>query len=734
MMSSNITLQDSLEFISSESSLFSLSNLYDDVFHGMESAYSLADDIDTFISTEDFSFSDIIESAKKVLKVIWTMIKNIFRMLKNVFMGIYRVLAGKLYIKKLNTLSDVFNFFAEALQHDTDSGPARVLIREGQAIIGATLIWMCLLAELHHARISEFGTFMSNMHTQLKSDEFESHENIMMIGLKIAQVIQGTFEKMNSGIARRYKEFMNVSVNGNIDERRFSDLSSSDWRNIASSVKELEPYADYDKTFMLDVVKVIDLAIDKLEAYIDKFEKRLDEIDKLESSSALYPEDKEVLAKDKIKLKEEIFMMRAVVSNLNVIKERYIVKGDEYATEYVMMYGYLRLMENGEKALKILIHCLKSEYNEPVDKLKQALKKTAIDMGNYTLTALAKGGSTSDILRMAAKDFYDKSKMVAEKQTGISLDKEIGNLTMGINTVLPSPTAESVMQSMLTSTSTMETPIPTFESLDDDDLCYNHSNLDNLIFESEYVGYTMKYSQAMEDVGLDIRNSSDFKSFKTQSVGIPQVDTKLINDKDHPVTSNRMTHRRFMILESIKVMIEALNSMRESLKLTVSRTRTDLDSALDDVYDDTDTNEIEVTIPATLVKSIYSHDYNTIVELMAASSSISIDGNIDSSSVDVSELDRRLRSLVRNRNKHLAKKSVKVKLANIIRTLRGKLAAFECILDRASIKPLAEKVPTVTELEQYQKYLMSLISLLKTDIIGTVIAANNIVQNLGGIL
>ena len=733
MIESNMTLQDSLEFIASESSLFSLANLHDDIYNGMESAYSLSNDIDTFISTEDFTFSDIIESAKRVLKVIWTMIKNIFRMLKNVFMGIYRVLAGRLYIKKLNTLSDVFNFFAEALQHDTDSGGARVIIREGQAIIGATLIWMCLLAELHHARISEFGTFMTDMYKQLTSDEFESHENIMMVGLKIAQTSQATFEKMNSGIARRYKEFMNVSVNGNIDERRFSDLSSSDWRNMAASVKELEPYADYDKTFMLDVVKVIDLAIDKLEKYIDKFEKRLEEIDRLESSSALYPEDKEALAKDKLKLRSDIDVMGMVITNLNVIKTRYIVTGDKDATEYVMMYGYLKLMENGEKALKILIHCLKSEYNEPVDKLKQALKQTAVDMGNYTLTALAKGGSTGDILRMAARDFYNTSKTVAEKQTGISLDKEIGNLTMGINAALPSPTAESVMQSMLTSTSSMETPVPKFESIDDD-LYYSHSNLDNLIFESEYVGYTIKYSQAMEEVGLDIRNSSDFKSFKTQTVGVPQVNANIINDKDHPITSNRMTHRRFMILESIKVMIEALNSMRESLKLTVSKTRTDLDSVMDDVYDDKDTNEIEVTIPATLVKSIYSHDYNTIVELMAASNSISVDGNIDSSSVDVSELDRRLRSLVRNRNQHLAKKPVKVKLANIIRTLRGKLAAFECILDRASIRPLAEKIPTMQELEQYQKYLMSLISMLKTDIIGTVIAANNIVQNVGGVL
>ncbi len=728
-MINTIRIEDSYDFISSESALFDLDDLYDDIKSGLEKSDLISDTVDTYMSLEaDGDFIDtIIQAAKAIANHIWKMIKFILNSIKRAFLIISRHITARKYIDNMKTIGDVYDFLARYTKNDD----AYVSLARWVKVFDNQFMWIHLgtlfTSTMVYVRDNEAKANYIYINEFLDKEEASrSHGEYVKELYTIVDYTRDMCRAITKDIIEKRDKFM-LEATGSSDGYYYQ-LDNDDWAKLRDIAYSVDPRLESVKSF----VKTIDATIDKaIEKTSDRMDRIMKEIEAFEQEIRFggYSANAEREIRERYKdLHSSYKMMKSMIDSFDTTRDTY-VKGihshvDKKLGEHFPL-GFQMVLKYADSALKHIIDSLREIYR----KEGKAIQDSFDELKEQAATIASAKASGKSVFAATGKIALNTA---ATANKGLTKEEQYKQM-MNAKPTGPRPhhphqyQPESIMFELLFTPNMIPTPTFDVNSYNYSEPLYESTYLEDLICESGYLGTTMPYSYAMEEVGLDIRNDSDFKSFKSQSVGSPNITFVGDTDKSHPITHDRMTKRRAMIITSIKLMIEAFNSMRDSLKETVYRTRTNLDFYSDSI---SDKHDISVEIPATLVKSIYSHNYNKIIELMADSEVIKINGEIYTDKIDVKELDRRLTSLVRNRNVFLSKKKVTVNLDDILKTLRGKLAAFECILAKATIKPLATKIPTTEDLEAYQTYLMNLISLLKTDIIGTVIACNNITMDL----
>ena len=714
----NIKLDDSLMFAPKEDSLYSLECLHDELIVGYNDGKLKSDMFSFYITSESGMENNIIDFIRTILDFIWKIIKNIFKLIKKAFMTIYRYFATKRLVKHMKTFEDIISYIIKAKGDTTEIDTFNTWLRMNERnfkIIHIGLIFVTCMDDFRTNTailqdIEEISRKIDN--------ETLTHKQVFETVLKISMDMKEMFTLTNSDMIKGQAKFMYDEL-GN-EKAKYVDLSQESWIKLKEFSNNITPRLESTRAFILRILGFMDDLSTEVEAHIDQMKEEMDELERHITSTMLTPEAKEDLMKRKQNMTQLFNHMNVCLSGFKDIKEDLIdrtKKRPNTDDESKWSFGFLEIMNLSDRAIKIMI-----------DELNRRLSIDERNTEKYI------------------NSVKDSVNIVAGKPI-IPVDISLKDGNIGIKTGLEpkddkkpasgNPSAESIMYNLLFTPDMLPKPDRFIEYSESEAI--ESFGLYGIMSTTQYRKGLNHYSYYMEEVGLSIDNKDDIKSFKNQCV-TPINGNKLLteykamsdNDKDHMLTKDKVSKRRYLLMSSIKLIVESLNSLRESLLKTVQDARTNLLSMSVNV-EPQDLQYYEVTIPASMVKSIYSHDYNKVITLLAKNASLKLDGGIDTDSIDVDALNNTIRELTFSRRKHFRKLEVTVPLGDILKTLRGKLTAFEVILIKLKIKNLDEKIPTLVDLEEYQKYLLSLVSMLRTDMIGSITAANELVSYIGGV-
>ena len=720
----NIKLDDSLMFAPIEDSLYSLECLYDELVVGYNDGKLKSDMFSFYITSESGMENNIIDFIRTILDFIWKIIKSIFKLIKKVFMTIYRYFATKKLVHHMKTFEDIISYIIKAKGDDTEIETFNTWLRMNERnfkIIHFGLIFVTCMDD-----------FRTNTHilqdiediARKIDNETLTHENVFEYIITISMDMKDIFTTANANMIKKQAKFMYDEL-GN-EKAKYVDLSQASWTKLKEFSNNITPRLESTRAFILRILSFMDDLSAEAENHIDQIKEEIDELERHISSTMLTPDAKEDLMRRKQKMSQLFNHMNVCLSGFKDIKEDLIDRTNKRPNvddESKWTFGFLEIMTLSDRAIKIMI----DELNRRLSIDERNTEKYINSIKDSVNIAAGKPIIPVDI---SLKDGNVGIKTGLEPKEDKKPSEPKSNSTPSGN-----PSAESIMYNLLFTPDMLPKPDNFIEY--NDSKAMESFGLYDIVSTTQYRKGLNHFSYYMEEVGLSIDNKDDIKSFRSQCV-TPINGNKLLteykamSDKDHMLTKDKVSKRRYLLISSIKLIVESLNSLRESLLRTVQDARSNLLSMSVDVEPE-DLQYYEVTIPATMVKSIYSHDYNKVITLLAKNASLRLDGSIDTDSIDVDELNNTIRELTFSRRKHFRKLEVTVPLGDILKTLRGKLTAFEVILIKLKIKNLDEKIPTLVDLEEYQKYLLSLVSMLRTDMIGSITAANELVSYIGGV-
>lgn len=688
----DLRLKDDISIISKEASLFSLECLYDDVTIGILDGYVKADSLSNYISVESDD-DGIIGIMKSLLKFIWNIIKSIFTVIKKIFMVIYRYFTTKRHVENMKTFEDIIDYILKCHNIPDEVAILDAWILRNDVLFKFVHMGLIFTKYLDDIRCNEdFSKKMTEIEEVLdKETEATTHKEMFEHILTIYMMCQDLLTGVNISMYKDRLDFMQAETRNSCGV--YAHLTEDGWNKLRDYSKGVTNRLESVRAFVARLNKLVDTGFSEIEDRIELLKMELTELSNDMKNGLLDEAGKAALRKQRDDLRDTFDAFNGLTGSFAALKDSMVSNAKNRAKDVddsKKVYGFAEIMSYSDRALTGII---------------------------YTFTERLKHDA-------ARVNIYKDSLTDALKE-------ELTDPTGVVGAIKSSMKAESIMFDLLFTPDNLPQPDFDIPEHTEQSYVYESIGISPILTQIEYQDVVDTCSFYMEEVGLDVRNPSDVTSFRNQlTTNLVKVTDADVDD-EHKLTKSHMTKRRFLIISSIKMLIEAINAIRDSLYKTVSVARDDLNDLVDNIPVD-EIQETKVTIPASLVKSIYSHNYNKIIEFLVENRVLKLDGTLDHSLVDDDELNNRIKTLMFNRRKHFEKIDIKVPLMDLISTLRGKLTAFDVMLLHLNIRPLDEKIPTTEELERYQKYLASLVGLLRTDIIGAIVATKSLINSYYG--
>ena len=682
----NLRMKDDISIISEEASLFSLECLYDDVATGILDGSVKSGYLSLYVATEDTDDGGVIGALRHILDIIWGIIKSVVGILKKIFMIIYRYFTTKKHVENMKSFEDVIVYIIKCYGIDDEVDVLKRWISRNDDLFKFIHMGLIFTEYMDAMRVDErFRSPYQRIQDTLNEDkENVSHDKMFITVIETYSLCKTLIIEVNKYMYKDRLAFIQ-SETGN-KEGTYAELTVEGWSKLKEISTRVASRVESTRSFILQLSNLVDRTFSEIESRIDTIKAELAELEQAMGNSLLSSSDKNTLQVRKNKLRVIFNQFNEMMKSFGALRQEMMDNSKSRvstANDADKQYGINEILTYSDRALEIII-------------------QTFVE-----------------------RNMYDA------KRVDLLKDIVIKNIKDEIAKARPNPSSESVMFDMLFTSDMLPAPDFDVPEVIVPENVYESAGLSSLLSQIEYQDTVNNISYYMEEVGLDASKVSDVVSFRNQiPTSLAPIDKDTVDD-EHKLTKTRISKRRYLIISSIKMLIEAINSIRDSLYKTVMSTRADLSDLTETIPFD-ERQDTKVTIPASLVKSIYSHNYNKIIELLVDSRTLKFDGELNYDSVDVDELNERLKNLMFNRRKYFDKVDIEVPLNDVLATLRGKLAAFEVILLKSEIKPLDVKIPTTEELENYQKYLVSLISLLRTDVIGTVVATKSLINDYYG--